>query len=329
MRTSPLIKRWFLSVIFVGAFSIALIGCDQISSFFNKNKASAAPAASPAGTAAVAAPAVSTTPAAAPSIDNPNAPLAPDVLAKVGNWTLTLPDFNQRLKYLKELIPDFNGDDLATKKAILEELVRQQLLVMGAEQAGLGNKKEITDAVEEFRRSLLVQEAAVKLTEGVKATDPEAQEFYDQNKAAFAEVTEYHLREIVMSTQDGAKEVLVELLKGADFAEMAKNRSKSKTAEKGGDLGFVGTFEVPQMESVVQSLGTGDVSSVFKGSGGDYYIVKLEEKREGKQQEFTEVKADILAFLTQRKQLEAIQKHIDELRQKTVVKTNEALLQRK
>ncbi len=317
LRSLGAFNVFVLSVLF-----LVLTGCDQISSFFNKNKEStpakvASSAVSSSATAAVAP---------APSVD-PNAPLAPDVLAKVGNWTLTLPDFNQRLKYLKELIPDFNGDDLETKKAILEELVRQQLLVMGAEQAGLGNKKEIVDAVEEFRRSLLVQEAAVKLTEGIKATDPEAQEFYDQNKAAFAASPEYHLRQIVMSTQDGAKEALVELLKGADFAEMAKSRSKDKTAEQGGDLGFISTFELPQMESAVQSLGAGDVSSVFKGPGGDYYIVKLEEKRDGKQKEFVEVKEDILAFLTQRKQMEAIQKHIDDLRQRTVVKTNEALIQ--
>ncbi len=307
-------------------FTLAtLSGCDQISSFFNKSGSK-----SNLNKEKISSTPVESTPVpslAPPSIDS-NVPLPADVLARVGNWTLTAKDFEERLKGLKEVFPDFDVNVPENKRLILEELVRQQLLVREAEETGAAKKKEIVDAVEEFRRSLLVRDAATKLTEGIKVTDLEAQEFYNQNKdnPALTEPAEYHLREIVMSTQSGAKEVLVDLLKGADFAEMAKARSKGKTAANGGDLGTVKTFEFPQMEAAVASLEAGDISNVFKGPSGDYYIVKVEEKKGGKQKDFAAVKEDIITFLTQSKQQSVIESHLKELQQKYGAKINENFL---
>ncbi len=296
-----------------------LSGCDQINSFFNKNKASESPAP-------VSAPVVENSNAAKPMVEPSAAPMAPNVLAKVGSWTITQEEFAERLKNLKEIVPDFDPTKVENKTLILEELVRQQLLVLDAEQAGLGNKKEIAEAVEEFRKSLLVRESAMKLTQGIQVTDQEAQEFYDQNKAALTEPGEYKVREIVLSTQQGAKDLLVEVLKGADFVETAKARSKGKTAAAGGDLGWVKTFEFPQMEAAIVSMEPGDTSNVVKGPTGDYYIYKLDEKKGGKQKEFTEVKKDIVDYLTQLKQQDAIVKYLESLKQKYPVKVNEDLL---
>ena len=142
----------------------------------------------------------------------------------------------------------------------------------------------------------------------------------------FAEQAEWHLRAIVVYTQNGAKEILVELLKGADFAQMAKERSKSKSAASAGDLGFVNDKDLrPHFARVLATMEAGDTSSVFKGPDG-YYIIKLEEKKGGRQLEFSKVKQDIITGLTQMKQQDIILKHIEELKQKTPVRQNDALL---
>ncbi len=255
---------------------------------------------------------------------DPNSPLASNMLARAGNWTLTIEDFKERLKNLKEIIPDFDVKDLESKKLVLEELIRQQLLVMDAREKGLDNKKEIAEAVEEFKRTLLVREVANKLIEGVSATEQEAQDYYNQNKEIFVESAEWHIREIVVPTQQEAKDILIEILKGADFAETAKTHSKSKSASQGGDLGFLKELPAPYA-SAVATLNAGDISSVFKGPEG-YCVVKLEEKRGGEPLEFPDVKADIITGLTQLKQQQAILGHIEQLRQKTPVQVNEGLL---
>ena len=314
MRNDQLKKMTVVvSVILVGNFA----GCDQISPKTGQKKAPPAPAV---------ASSPKTPPTVSQSPENPNAPLPEGMLAQVGDWSITAAEFKERIKSLKEVVPDFDVSKPESKKMILDEMVNQQLLVAEAQQQGLEKKKEIVDAVDEFKKSLLVREISLKLTEGVKATEEESKDFYDKNKASFADPTEYHVREIVLSTQVGAKDLLVGLLQGGDFAETAKTRSKGPTATNGGDLGFIKTFPFPQMETAIFSMEVGDISSVFKGPTGDFYIVKLEEKRGGKEKDFADLKNDIETYLTQSKQQDLILKHVDQLKAKAVVKTNESLL---
>jgi len=265
-----------------------------------------------------------TTQKAFPGPQAPGAPLAPGVLAQVGDWTLTAEDFKQRLNNVKAAVPDFDTQNPESKRLVLDEIVRQELLAIDAKERGLANKKEIEDAVEEFRSALLVREVASKLIENISATEKEAEDYYNQNKEVFVEAAQWRIREIVVPAQQEAKDILIELLKGADFGETAKARSKAKSAPQGGDLGPLKELP-PALAKAVATLDVGDLSSVFKSPEG-YSIVKLEEKRGGKPLSFSEVKADIISGLTQLKQQQAILAHIDQLRQKTPVKVNENLL---
>ena len=305
MSYEKIIKKSIFSFVLL----FAICGCDKIpflSQFFPSSKK------------------VEPQPAPAPVVPVQEE-LPADVLARVGKWTLTPDAFKEKLNSLKEAIPDFNTNSLDSKKLVLEELIRQQLLVQDAEANGLAQKKDILDAVDEFRRTLLVREMATKITEGMDTTDQEAQDYYNQNKGSFMSPAEWHLREIVVPTQDEAKEILIELLKGTDFATMAQTRSKSKSAAKGGDLGPLKELPFPQMETAVSALDVGSVSSVFKGPEG-YYIVKLEEKKGGVPFKFEEIKGEIKTGLTLQKQQQKILSYIDELKGKTKVETREELL---
>ena len=318
-------KRFFLYSFFIVVFFLG--GCDQINNLKNKffppdKKASSSAISPPEDSSSV--------PQNKNEIINTSSTVAnalePNVIARVGSWTLTVDEFKDRIKSLKDVIPDFDTKKLESKKMVLDELVRQELMVMDAEAKGLGNKKEILDAVNEFRRTLLVREGVNRLTEGVTVNDTEIQDYYNQNKTLFVEPAEYHLREIVLATQPGAKDVLVEILKGADFDETAKARSQSKTATSGGDLGWIKSQDLnPQMLTAVANLEVGDVSNVFKGPNG-YSIVKLQEKKGGKQLNLADVKSDIKTGLTQLKQQQAVLNYLNSLEQKIPVKVNESLL---
>ena len=87
---------------------------------------------------------------------------------------------------------------LNTKNAVLEELVRQQLLVKDAEDSDIGNTKEIKDAVEDFRKTLLVQELASRLTKEVAATEDDARAYYDANKDKFTDPVTWNVSQIVV-----------------------------------------------------------------------------------------------------------------------------------
>ena len=289
-------------------FALAFSGCDKIPFLQEYFPSSKEEAASP-----------TTTPAA------PTASIPKNVLVRVGSWSLTEAEFNEKLKNLKEVLPDFDINDSEAKKLVLEELVRQQLLVADAEAKGIGKEKNISQAVEEFRKTLLVQELAVKLTENIKATEQDAQDFYQENEDLFRDLMQWRIREIVVPTEEKAKELLIGLLQGQDFATVARLNSTSETAAKGGDTGLVSEFQDPQVQNAVLTLEIGGTSSVFKGAKG-FYIIKLEEKKGGELKAFDEVQQELVEGLTAMKQQEALLAHIEELKSKADVFINENLL---
>ncbi|MBP9855352.1 MAG: peptidyl-prolyl cis-trans isomerase [Candidatus Omnitrophica bacterium] len=253
-------------------------------------------------------------------------PASGNELARVGSWTITVEEFNERLKALKEVIPEFDSSSKEAKKLVLDELIRQQLLVVEAEKTGLDKNKDIVSALEEFRRTLIVREAAKNLIEKIVVTDQDAQDFYNSKKDEFVEPSQYKVREIVLADQIKANEVLVEILKGADFAELAKVNSISvETASNGGDLGFITKEPFPEMAKEILALKAGETSNVFKGPKG-YYIIKLDEIKEPQPIPFETVKKEIIESQTLAKQQEAILNHIDQIRKQVPVVIKEDLL---
>ena len=255
------------------------------------------------------------------------APLPKNVLARVGNWTLTTDEFNERLKLLKQGLPDFKENDANTKKMVLDELIRQQLLVKDAQDSGIGESKEIKDAVEDFRKTLLVQELANRLTKDVVANETDARLWYDENKDKLAQPITWKVREMVVPEEATAKNLLAQVLQGGDFAQIAQTQSKGATAAMGGELKPFMTGKAPfeAMQAAIANLGEGDLSTVFKGPQG-YYIVKVDSKKGGSVKPFADVKSDLINGLTMQKQQAVILEHLNKLAEKNKVEINKALV---
>lgn len=306
------VKKFFvLGLVFT--FLTGLTSCD----FFSpkktaKKEASQTSASVVANTAAMANPTDSSS-------------LPANVIARVGDWTLTMEEFNQRLKLLKQGLPDFNENDLQVKTSVLNELMRQQLLVKDAENSDIANQKDIKDAVEDFRRTLLVQELANRITKNVTATEDEARKYYDSNKEFFVEPIKWKVREIMATDEVAAKNLLVQALQGGDFASLAQANSKAKSASQGGVLPEFTKAPFEEMQKAIASLDVGGTSSAFKGPDG-YYIVRIDDKKGGNLKPFVDIKAELISGLTLRKQQNAILEYIDQLRQKTKVQVNKELL---
>ncbi len=311
MERSVSFKNYFIVPLSI-AVIVSCSGCDIYKAIFNKPKKTE-----------VVSQEATVVKQEAPAVVSEG--MAADVLAQVGSWKITTNEFKERLNAVKEVVPDFNPDDLESKKMVLDELVRQQLVVMDADQSGLSKQKDILDAVEEFRRSVIVREVTRKLVENVNVTEEEAKAFYEAQKANLIKPVEWHIREIVVEDQLKANEMLTEVLKGSDFAEMARQNSKGKTAAQGGDLGFISQEPFAEMAPIILALEVGKTSNVFKGPEG-FYIVKLEEKKGGEQISYNEIKQDIDQKLKADKQQQVILDYLKKLEEKVQVKINNDLL---
>ena len=109
-------------------------------------------------------------------------------------------------------------------------------------------------------------------------------------------------------SEDEAKAIADELKKGADFAELAKKKSKDPGASDGGDLGFFTKDQmVPEFSAVAFALEPGKVSDPVKTQFG-WHVIKVEEKRNRKAPEFDQVKAQIETYVTRKAQADYVAK---------------------
>jgi peptidyl-prolyl cis-trans isomerase C len=274
------------------------------------------------------APAISVAAPVSQSAQEVKGPIPSDVLVRIGNWSLTADEFNNRLSLLKQQLPEFKDNDPNSKSAVLDELIRQQLLVKEAEDSDLGNSKEIKDAVEDFRKTLLVQDIAGRLTKDVIATEDDARAYYEANKAKFAEPVTWDVRQIVVGDEASAKSILVQILQGGDFAQIAQAQSKAVNAAEGGKLKPFMTGKAPfdAMQTAISNLDEGGISGVFKGPEG-YYIIKVDSKKGGTIKPLADIKKDLIYGLTMQKQQTVILNHLRELAEKNKPEYNKDLVE--
>ena len=311
-----MLKRVSLLLVMLFAVSFVSVGCDLLSP---KKTPASVKKAEPAPVADV------NTAVSLVNTGNADEPLAKDMLARVGDWTLSMKEFNQRIEGIKKAIPEFDSTKVDAKRMVLDELIRQQLLVQEARRENLDQTKDIKEAVKDFENTLLVQELVSNLTKDVKATEQDARGYYDKNPDLFVRPVEKQLREIVVPTEVEAKDILVQVLQGADFAQTAKDRSKSKSAANGGDLGFVAEAPFEQLQKAVAGLSKSGISAVFQGPEG-YYLVKVDDIKGGDKASLEDIKEDLIKGLTIQKQQQVVLEKLADVSKKVNVKVNADLI---
>ena len=145
--------------------------------------------------------------------------------------------------------------------------------------------------------------------EGKAATTDEAmKKVYEDASKQITGEQEVHARHILVETEDEAKAIADELKKGADFAELAKKKSKDPGASDGGDLGFFTKDQmVPEFSAVAFALEPGKISDPVKSQFG-WHIIKVEEKRNRQAPAFDQVKAQIETYVTRKAQADYVAK---------------------
>jgi len=159
--------------------------------------------------------------------------------------------------------------------------------------AGFGSPEEYRRTLfDQFRRRMIQQKTFAELQKREKpasVTDSEVTVAFDKAKSELQKrPAMVAFRQIVVAPRPSkfadsvalakAESILVQLKKGADFAEMAKRESMDPgTKNVGGDLGWNrrGSGLVPVFEAEMFSLRPGELSPIVKTSFG-YHIIRVD-----------------------------------------------------
>jgi peptidyl-prolyl cis-trans isomerase C len=250
------------------------------------------------------------------------------VLATIDGESITLDEFNHELDRIpmnmKMLVAGQDG-----KKTYLDRLIVKRLILKEAKKEKIEGEKDFQERLSEIKDQLLIESILKKkVMTNIQVTDEELKKYYDTHKDQFKRPREINTRHIVLKTEEEAKQVQAKLLKGEDFAELARNYSIEPNAKAtGGEIGFQpqGTL-VPEFEAAAFKLKKiGDISPIVKTQFG-YHIIRLEGLRPPAFAPYDEVKDYIRQNIVQAKQGEAIEKYVEELRKAAKITKNEDLL---
>jgi peptidyl-prolyl cis-trans isomerase C len=208
----------------------------------------------------------------------------------------------------EELGPSLQQMDPATRREnLIAFLIDMKIVAKAAEAKKIADTADFKQKMGFARDRLLMD--SLLATEGKAAvTDDAMKKVYEDATKQVSGEKEVHARHILVPTEDEAKAIKAELDKGADFAKLAKEKSKDPGAADGGDLGFFTKEQmVPEFSAVAFALEPGKISDPVKSQFG-WHIIKVEEKRDRKPPAFEQVKGQIQTFVVRKAQADYVTK---------------------
>lgn len=195
------------------------------------------------------------------------------------------------------------------REQMLDQFISMRLASEAAEKTPVVKETKVTDQLALARMNILLDASLQKYLEANPVADSELKPEYDAQVAAMPR--EYHARHILVEDKAAADAITKDLKGGADFAKLAKDKSKDSSAANGGDLGWftLETMVKPFGDALVK-LKPGETTAEPVQSQFGWHVIKLEEARSPAPPAFDEVKDRVRSIL-QRKKLQA---YLDELR---------------
>ena len=173
---------------------------------------------------------------------------------------------------------------------ILNQIVQQEILKQSAGEIGEALKYQI-----ENEERVVIAGSMLETIAKEAVNDASLKAAYDAKFAEFEPGREYHAAHILVETEDEAKALIADLDAGADFADLAREKSTGPSGPNGGDLGWFGLgMMVPEFEQVVVGMEEGTVSAPVKTQFG-WHVIKLMETRLSEVPPLTDVQDELAA----------------------------------
>lgn len=200
-----------------------------------------------------------------------------DVIAKVGETEITEADIAFAAQDLGQELQRFPPSQW--RGILLDVIVDMQLLAQAAREAEIEKDPDFQKQLEFLKlRALRNAYIAQKIEGGVSEDDVKAA--YEKEFADFEGDEEINARHILVKEKAEAEAIIKELEGGADFIELAKEKSTGPSGPNGGDLGFfVRGQMVKPFEDAVFALEPGAITKEPVETQFGWHVIKLEERR--------------------------------------------------
>ena len=178
---------------------------------------------------------------------------------------------------------------------LVERLIDLQLVVVEGRKANLQDdevvKRRMTQIEDRVIRDIYVSRHVDEvMTEEVLLAR------YDEFKRRNPPQDELRARHILVASEEEAKAAIAEIAGGADFADVATERSTGPSSDRGGDIGyFTRDAVVPEFADAAFALQPGEVSETPVETSFGWHVIKVEDRRLGEVPSFEETRVQLVA----------------------------------
>jgi parvulin-like peptidyl-prolyl isomerase len=183
----------------------------------------------------------------------------------------------------------------------------------------------------EFEKIIVAAMRGKNVKPSTIASPQKIEEYYRTHRQEFTSKAEIHLRMIMIpsramegnaaSQKAMAEELLGKLASGAEFERIAQMYSEDSTRDQGGDWGWIGEKTLaPELEKIAFSLPVKKVSRIVE-LGGNYYILRVDERRGGDTKSLAEARSDVEKKLLNDEARRLQENWLAGLRQKASIRT--------
>jgi len=216
---------------------------------------------------------------------------------------------------LKQRAAQGQPDNEQARKAILDNLITQEVVAQEADRKGFAKSADVRNQLELLRQQVLVQAIVQDHLKTHPIKDEEMLAEYNKVKASRGD-KEYKARHILVDKDTEANEIIAQLKKGSKFEDLAKQSKDPGSKEKGGDLDWnpPSTFVKPFSEALTK-LEKGKYTETPVQTQFGWHVIQLDDVRSAQFPAFDTVKQQLLT----RMQEQEVQKFVGALRSKAKI----------
>ncbi len=265
------------------------------------------------------------------------------VLAKVGNKTITLGDYTAALEHMDQF-DRLRYQSPERRKELLDEMITVELLAQEATEKGYDKDPLAQQELRAILRDAMLAEARKGAPAPADIPVDEVKAYFESHRADYKDPERRRVSVVVLNNEAMANEVLAaaKTASASQWGELVRGKSIDAHArdnvpiDLAGDLGIVSPPGDPRGENarvpaevraaVFQIAELGKVHEKVVQSGSKLYVVRLTQKLDPHERSFEEAERSIRVKLAQDKLRAKEDELLAELRKTVKVEIDEAAL---
>ncbi len=269
---------------------------------------------------------------------------ASQVLAKVGDKTITLGDYTAALEHMDQF-DRLRYQSPERRKELLEEMITVELLAMEATAKGYDKEPLAQQELRAILRDAMLAEARKGAPTPADIPESEVRAWFDAHRAEYKDPERRRVSVIALASEAEAQSALAAAKKAtgaAQWGEIVRSKSLDPQAranvpiDLAGDLGIVSPPGDPRGDNprvpaevraaVFEIADLGGIHDKVVPSGGRFYVVRLTQKIAPHERTYEEAERSIRVKLAQDKLRAKEDELIAELKKDVKVEIDEAAL---